>query len=207
MPSGKKKIKIELEDDDGGRYNLSLEGNLSKDKIQKVLQLVESLNISKEEFGNFSNTDHSLANNQLKNINNTNHNNHYQNTNNQSSHSIESRVWALIQNNFAFSSFTSSNVADSYESNYGEQLQLSLISTYLSRYCEKGKLTRVKRGKEWIYKLIKVLKNASPELVSQNIRSMSSPTHLISSQYPLESQIDDDFLKHNALSTVYDLHL
>ena len=50
MSTGKKKIKIELEDDDGGKYNLSLEGNLSKDKIQKVLQLVESLNISKEEF-------------------------------------------------------------------------------------------------------------------------------------------------------------
>ncbi len=35
MSTGKKKIKIELEDDDGGKYNLSLEGNLSKDKIQR----------------------------------------------------------------------------------------------------------------------------------------------------------------------------
>ena len=41
MSTGKKKIKIELEDAEGGKYNLSLEGNLSTVKIQKVLQLVE----------------------------------------------------------------------------------------------------------------------------------------------------------------------
>ncbi len=58
------------------------------------------------------------------------------NRTNPSNNSIESRIWALIENNFAFSSFTSSNVAESYEESYGEQLQLSLISTYLSRYFE-----------------------------------------------------------------------
>ena len=52
MSTGKKRIKIELEDAEGGKYNLSLEGNLSKDKIQKVLQLVESLNISKDDLDN-----------------------------------------------------------------------------------------------------------------------------------------------------------
>jgi predicted transcriptional regulator len=196
LSSGKKKIKIELEDDDGGKYNLSLEGNLSKDKIQKVLQLVESLNISKEECNTLNNTDYGLTNKIVNNINN-----------NQLSNSIESRVWNLIQNNFAFSSFTSTNVADSYESSYGEQLQLSLISTYLSRYYEKGKLTRVKRGKEWVYKLIRISKELSPNLVSQDIESKSSSTHLVNSQYSSEHQNDENFLKHNILSTVYDLHL
>ena len=38
--------------------------------------------------------------------------------NNHSLNSIESKIWALIENNFAFSSFTSSNVAESYESLY-----------------------------------------------------------------------------------------
>ncbi|HYO05650.1 MAG TPA: hypothetical protein VER14_01535, partial [Phototrophicaceae bacterium] len=63
MSTGKKKIKIELEDDDGGKYNLSLEGNLSKDKIQKVLQLVESLNISKEELTSFTKPDYNTSDN------------------------------------------------------------------------------------------------------------------------------------------------
>ena len=200
MSTGKKKIKIELEDDEGGRYNLSLEGNLSKDKIQKVLNLVESLNISKDESNTLIKTDHGQANSTIKNINNKN---------NPSLNSIESRVWTLIQNNFAFSSFTSSNVAESYESNYGEQLQLSLISTYLSRYYDKNKLTRTKRGKEWIYKLIRINKDLGSDLISQDVTSTSSsPTsHLIDSQYSSEHQHDDNFLKQNVLSTVYDLRL
>jgi len=200
LSTGKKKIKIELEDDEGGRYNLSLEGNLSKDKIQKVLNLVESLNISKDESNTFIKTDHGQDNSTIKNINNKN---------NPSLNSIESRVWTLIQNNFAFSSFTSSNVAESYESNYGEQLQLSLISTYLSRYYDKNKLTRTKRGKEWIYKLIRINKDLGSDLISQDVTSTSSsPTsHLINSQYSSEHQHDDNFLKQNVLSTVYDLRL
>ena len=200
MSTGKKKIKIELEDDEGGRYNLSLEGNLSKDKIQKVLNLVESLNISKDESNTLIKADHVQTNSTIKNINNNN---------NSSLNSIESRVWTLIQNNFAFSSFTSSNVAESYESNYGEQLQLSLISTYLSRYYDKNKLTRTKRGKEWIYKLIRINKDLGSDLVSQDVAStLSSPTsHLTNSQYSSEHQHDDNFLKQNVLSTVYDLRL
>jgi hypothetical protein len=42
---GKKKIKIEVEDTEGGKYNLSLDGNITKDKIMKVFELMELLNI------------------------------------------------------------------------------------------------------------------------------------------------------------------
>ena len=90
--------------------------------------------------------------------------------NNHSLNSIESKIWALIENNFAFSSFTSSDVAESYESLYQEQLQLSLISTYLSRYFDKKKLIRSKRGKEWIYKLIRIKKDITSNLNSQDNR-------------------------------------
>ena len=198
MSTGKKKIKIELEDDDGGKYNLSLEGNLSKDKIQKVLQLVESLNISKE--------DH-IALEAKPSYNSTNNNNVLKDTSkiDPSLNSIESRIWALIEKNFAFSSFTSSNVTESYESLYGEKLQLSLISTYLSRYFEKNKLMRSKRGKEWIYKLIRIQKDVTVN--SQDTQFQSQPTHLLNSHYSSDKQNDDYFLKPNILSTVYDLRL
>ena len=198
MSTGKKKIKIELEDDDGGKYNLSLEGNLSKDKIQKVLQLVESLNISKEESTSFTRPDYNT---------NANANNIQKNTNkiNTSLHSIESRIWSLIENNFAFSSFTSSNVVESYEVLYGEQLQLSLISTYLSRYCEKNRLMRSKRGKEWIYKLIRTQRDVTPDLNSQDIGSQSN--QVLNSRYSSGNQDEDHYLKQSVLSTVYDLSL
>jgi predicted transcriptional regulator len=196
LSTGKKKIKIELEDDDGGKYNLSLEGNLSKDKIQKVLHLVESLNISKEELNTTNKSIHGSNNITLKDIDKNNH----------SLISIESKIWALIENNFAFSSFTSSDVAESYESLYQEQLQLSLISTYLSRYFDKKKLIRSKRGKEWIYKLIRIKKDITSNLNSQDNKSQS--THLLNSHYSSsENQNNDYFLKQNVLSTVYDLRL
>jgi predicted transcriptional regulator len=199
LSTGKKKIKIELEDDDGGKYNLSLEGNLSKDKVQKVLQLVESLNISKED---------SIASDTKPSYNPSNNNNNMLKDTNKidpSLNSIESRIWALIEKNFAFSSFTSSNVTDSYEILYGEKLQLSLISTYLSRYFEKNKLMRSKRGKEWIYKLIRVQKDVTVN--SQDTQFQTQPTHLLNSHYSSDKQNDDYFLKQNILSTVYDLRL
>jgi hypothetical protein len=193
LSTGKKKIKIELEDAEGGKYNLSLEGNLSKDKIQKVLQLVETLNISKDD-----------SDNNLKlPIEQNNTLQKYDLGPNLSGNSIGSKIWSLIENNFAFSSFTSSNVAESYEESYGEQLQLSLISTYLSRYFEKQKLIRSKRGKEWIYKLIRVQKNV---ISSVGRPTTSQSPRLLDSHYP-EDQAENDFLKQNALTTVYDLRL
>ncbi len=198
MSTGKKKIKIELEDDDGGKYNLSLEGNLSKDKIQKVLQLVESLNVSKEESIPLTNQNYN------SNVN-VNVNQKHTNKINPSLNSIESRIWALIENNFAFSSFTSSNIEESYEILYGEQLQLSLISTYLSRYYDKNKLMRSKRGKEWIYKLIRTQKDVTPISNSHDIESRSS--QMLNSHYSPENPVEDHYLKQSVLSTVYDLRL
>jgi hypothetical protein len=193
LSTGKKRIKIELEDAEGGKYNLSLEGNLSNDKIQKVLQLVESLNNSKDDLNN----NIQIPMEQNKSLQK------YDLGLNQSTNSIGSKIWALIENNFAFSSFTSSNVAESYEESYGERLQLSLISTYLSRYFEKQKLVRSKRGKEWIYKLIRIQKDI---ISSVGTPTTSQSSRLMDSHYP-EDQDENDFLKQNALTTVYDLRL
>jgi hypothetical protein len=193
LSTGKKRIKIELEDAEGGKYNLSLEGNLSKDKIQKVLQLVESLNVSKNDSDNNIQIPVEQNNSLQK----------YDLGLNTSSNSIGSKIWALIENNFAYSSFTSSNVAESYEESYGEQLQLSLISTYLSRYFEKQKLVRSKRGKEWIYKLIRIQKDI---ISSVGTATISQSSRLLDSHYS-KDQVENDFLKRNALTTVYDLRL
>lgn len=193
MSTGKKKIKIELEDAEGGKYNLSLEGNLSTLKIQKVLQLVESLNISKEDFidsPKISNEEGDIFHSKYSKQNTT-------------SNSIESKIWNLIENNFTYSTFTSSNIVESYEDLYGEQLQLSLISTYLSRYHEKRKLIRSKRGKEWLYKLIRIQKNG---VTSAYDVTDSLSAGQLNSHYS-DAQSDNEYLKKNALTTVYDLHL
>ena len=43
MNLGKKKIKIEMEDEEGGRYNLSLEGSISKTKILKLYEFMSMM--------------------------------------------------------------------------------------------------------------------------------------------------------------------
>jgi len=41
----KKRIKIDLEDADGAKYNLSLEGNVTREKILKIFELMDLINI------------------------------------------------------------------------------------------------------------------------------------------------------------------
>lgn len=124
MP-GRKKFKIELEDAEGSKYNLSLEGNISKDKILKIVEFMDLLNIESENRpeGEF-----------------------------RAPASVGDRIWALVESKFPYGSFTSSDILELYEDTYNEPIKLSIISTYLSRYAGRGRLERNRQGKEWIYK-------------------------------------------------------
>jgi hypothetical protein len=52
-----KKVKVELEDVEGGKYNLSLEGNMSKDNIIEIFELMELLELRGQKTNNINNTD------------------------------------------------------------------------------------------------------------------------------------------------------
>jgi predicted transcriptional regulator len=131
---GKKKIKIELEDAEGGKYNLSLEGNMSKDKIIKVFELMEGFNTEGAQQG--KREKYNIENQKNDNLT-----------------SLQSKIWSIIENKFPFTSFTSSDILEMYNEGYDEQIKLDVIATYLSRYHKKGKLNRSKKAKEWIYKV------------------------------------------------------
>ena len=165
MNQGKKKIKIELEDATGGKYNLSLEGNFSKNKLMRVMELMDVLNDGD------TNNESTVSDNIPRN-----------------SESVGTKLWNLISNNFPNSSFTSTDLLDLYRSEYGEKIQLSIISTYLSRFSDKGRLARNKRGKEWIYKMVKASISRVPNDLPLDYSSSSS----LSQEVPL---------------TVYDLPL
>ena len=47
MNLGKKKIKIEMEDEEGGKYNLSLEGSISKTKMLKLYEFMSMMDGTK----------------------------------------------------------------------------------------------------------------------------------------------------------------
>jgi predicted transcriptional regulator len=70
--------------------------------------------------------------------------------------SIGSKVWYMIDKNFPLGKFTSSEILEKYEDEYGEPIKLSIISTYLSRFATKGKIVRERQGREWAYQVIKL---------------------------------------------------
>ncbi|HYX56038.1 MAG TPA: hypothetical protein VE818_07750 [Nitrososphaeraceae archaeon] len=170
MSAGKKKIKIQLEDAEGGKYNLSLEGNLSKEKIMKVFELMDLINL-----GGKNNNGHGHIDTESQ-------------SKNKNLASVGSKIWDIIENKFPYSTFTSSDILEIYEDEYNEPVQLSIISTYLSRYSDRGKLARNRKGKEWIYKIT----TRSSQIIES--QSNQHPQHI----QPLQ-------LSHDVPSTVYDL--
>ncbi len=129
--SSRKKIKIELEDDEGSKYNLSLEGNFSKEKILQVIELMDLVRSSDSE----------AITNLMQEKNHT--------------LSVDSKIWNIIEESFYFNNFTSSDIVNIYKKKYNETIKLSIISTYLARYCAKGKLNRTKRLREYVYNLVR----------------------------------------------------
>jgi hypothetical protein len=129
--SSRKKIKIELEDDEGSKYNLSLEGNFSKEKI---LQVIELMDLVRSDTG-------AITSNPLQEKNNA--------------LSVGSKIWNIVEESFYFNTFTSSDIFNIYKKKYNETIKLSIISTYLARYWGKGKLTRTKRVREYVYNLMR----------------------------------------------------
>jgi len=128
MSSGKKRFKIELEDAEGSKYNLSLEGNVSKEKIMKIVEFMDLLNIE------------SNGNEESETVS-------------RSPASVGDRIWSLVEGKFPYGGFTSTDILELYEDQHNEPIKLSIISTYLSRYSERGRLARNRQGKEWVYKI------------------------------------------------------
>ena len=148
MSSKKKKIKIELEDDEGGKYNLSLEGNFSKEKILQVIELMELVRSDSTD----GITNSSQENNRIL--------------------SVDSKIWNIIEQSFYYNTFTSSDIVNIYNKKY-ETIKLSIISTYLARYVTKGKLKRTKRLREYIYDLIRT-SSTNADSINTNIVSSNS---------------------------------
>jgi hypothetical protein len=135
MSAGKKKFKIELEDAEGSKYNLSLEGNISKDKVLKIIEFMDLLNM------------------EAPNGNNGDASDNLQHQHRAPAASVGDKIWSLVDGKFPYGGFTSTDILELYEDQYNEPIKLSIISTYLSRYSERGRLARVRQGKEWVYKM------------------------------------------------------
>ncbi len=121
----KKRIRIDMEDTDGARYDIKLEGNVTREKVLKIFEMMDLMNIEEE-----------------------------QETTNMDS--IGSKIWHIVDKFFPMGKFTSTNILEKYEDEYNEPVKLSIISTYLSRFSTKGKIDRIRTGREWTYQTIKL---------------------------------------------------
>ena len=132
LSTARKKIKIELEDENGEKYNLTLQGTLTREKLMNVIEFVQLFDKNSIE-GSFEGGFE-------RRMNDT---------------KLGSKLWNLIIENFRYHTFTSSDILRIYQELYYESIQLSVISIYLSRFYFKKQLNRSKNGKQWVYTLIK----------------------------------------------------
>ena len=168
-----------MEDDEGSKYNLSLEGNISREKIIKIIELMESVK---------NNNNESLSYNKDQDI--------------FSENSIDSKIWRLIERELLTNTFTSTDLQNIYEKTYRESIKLSIVSTYLSRYCDKGKLFRSKRNREYVYKLSVDLENKNNNNIqSKNFNLNSSFNNSLNTSYNSKLFQNDSTIK----KTVNDL--
>ena len=114
-----------MEDSDGARYDIKLEGNVTRDKVLKIFEMMDLMNIEEEQ--------------------------ETVNTN-----SIGSKIWHIVDKFYPMGKFTSTNILEKYEDEFNEPVKLSIISTYLSRFSTKGKINRLRTGREWTYQTIKI---------------------------------------------------
>ena len=70
--------------------------------------------------------------------------------------SVGAKIWNIVDKFFPMGKFTSSAILEKYEDEYNERIKLSIMSTYLSRFTEKGRITRARTGREWTYQTIKI---------------------------------------------------
>jgi len=129
MPT--RKMRVELSDNDGNRYTVAFEGQMTRDKVLRILDLVDLL-------GGIPN-ENQTQNSSNKTIADT--------------FSRFEKVYMTIQKNFPIIWFTSKDAQIIYEQELKEPINLSTVSTYLTRMAKKGLLIRTGVGNSVKYKV------------------------------------------------------
>ena len=121
----RKRVKVEFQDGSGAKYSLAVEGRISREKVLKIMDLMELVE-----------GDDTIA----------------EPAPNESS--TFGRVFKIIETSYLGKEFSSADIARDYEELHGEPIGLSTVSTYLSRFAERGTLKRQKFGNSWVYRRV-----------------------------------------------------
>jgi hypothetical protein len=143
MPA--RKMRVELFDNDGNRYTIAFEGQVTRDKALRLLDLVELLGGVPGEnpaAGSVS----TLTNSVLSRF---------------------EKVQVVIQKSFPLIWFSSKDIQSVYEQEVKEPISLSTVSTYLSRMAGKGMLLRAGGSNNLKYK---TAPNIPQAIIKQSIK-------------------------------------
>jgi hypothetical protein len=126
----RKKVKVEITDEEGTTYSLALQGKFSHEKVMRMIDLIDLL----------GQTDHNISSHSSPPNESTTY----------------GRILKLIQSSYPAKQFSSADIARDYEESHGSPIPLSTVSTYLARQADRGILSREKFGNSWVYRVAHV---------------------------------------------------
>ncbi len=129
MPA--RKMRVELFDSEGNRYTVAFEGQITRDKALRLLDLVELL-------GGMPGEPQVAGTTNIQSTNNS---------------SRFDKVRSIVQKSFPLVWFSSKDVQSVFEQDLKEPISLSTVSTYLSRMATKGFLLRSGSSNSLKYKV------------------------------------------------------
>ncbi|MEM0089964.1 MAG: hypothetical protein QXP86_02875 [Nitrososphaerota archaeon] len=127
MSFNRRRVRLELFDENGDKVTLIFEGRLTRDKIIQLADFIEL-------YGGAEVTQPQVV---------------------EGSKLV--KVLKLVERYFPFSYFSSKEVQRLYEAEYREPISLSTVSTYLSRLANRGVLERTGGGSQVKYRLLRPL--------------------------------------------------
>ena len=124
-------MRVELFDNEGNRYTVAFEGQITRDKALRLLDLVELLGgmPGEAQASGIANLPSSSNSSRLE------------------------KVRSVIQKSFPLVWFSSKDIQSVYEQDLKEPVNLSTVSTYLSRLASKGYLLRTGGANNLKYKI------------------------------------------------------
>lgn len=139
MPA--KKMRVELFDSEGNKYTVAFEGQITREKALRLLDLIELLgggvNTNSAQEANLTTTNMSL--------------------------SKYEKVHVLIQKNFPLLWFSSREIQLAFEQEFKEPISLSTVATYLSRMANKGMLMKMGASNKLKYKIVQNIQQTLPK--------------------------------------------
>ncbi|MEM1514475.1 MAG: hypothetical protein QXH24_00235 [Candidatus Bathyarchaeia archaeon] len=121
-----RKVKVEVYDESGNKYVIGFEGRVTREKVQKIFDIVELLGgmpvvePTSEYSWDLSKMD---------------------------------KILLIVKRSFSVTWFSAKDVQEVYERETNEPISLSAISTYLSRLAKRGMLLKTKNGGKVFFRL------------------------------------------------------